>query len=188
MAAVVYIISSLLHTVRKEKEKEEKEEKKEKDEKEEGARDVLVLLVVSVVISSAVCIGVSRCLPFCSSYAGDHLKCLIDNSIIADWPLQLLLNPAHFPLTISAVIPVMVSLAVNQTLFKTSKTEQFKRKLGWMLFISIYSLFLCDLIIYSQSAAIVHNILVVLSPLHWRFPIGSLIRNGAVLATALIQE
>ena len=86
MAAVVYIISSLLNTLRK-------EEKEKEKEKEEGARDVLVLLVVSVVISSAVCIGVSRCLPFCSSYAGDHLKCLIDNSIIADWPLQLLLNP-----------------------------------------------------------------------------------------------
>ena len=153
----------------------------------------VLLLTVSAPLSSFVCIGLSSILTFCSHFEGEDLKCLagssegkFDSSLL-NVILQMVLNPVQFPLTVTAVIPIMTILAFNQTLFLTQKTDQLKRRLAWSLFILTYSLFLCDLIIYSQSQTIVHKFLLLLHPLHWRFHLASLLRNGFVFYTALSQ-
>ena len=153
----------------------------------------MLLLTVSAILSSFVCIGLSSILTFCSKFEGEDLKCLagsiegkFDSSLL-HVILQMVLNPVQFPLTVTAVIPIMTILAFSQTLFLTQKTDQLKRRLAWSLFILTYSLFLCDLIIYSQSQTIVHKFLLLLHPLHWRFHLASLLRTGFVFYTALSQ-
>ena len=162
----------------------------------EAMRRMLVLLLLAAVISFSLCTAVSGRLVFCS-YSGpaDDLKCLIESSEEAKFEnnltsgtLQLLLNPAHFPLTISAVIPLVLSLTFTPSIFIDRKTQHFNKSRGWFFFVSVYSLFLCDLIIYSQTRNVVDNNILLLHPMHWRFPLGSLIRNVAVLSTAVALQ
>ena len=162
----------------------------------DAIRRMFVLLFLAATLSFSVCIAVSDRLVFCSySAAGDDLKCLIERSdeakfenILTAGTLQLLLNPVQFPLTLSAVIPIIFSLAFNPSIFINRKTLHFNRRLGWFFFVSVYSLFLSDLIIYSQSGTVVDNNILLLHPLHCRFPLGSLIRNVAVLSTTLLLQ
>ena len=140
---------------------------------------MLKLLAVSGLASFLVCAGLTSGLAFCNYYAGHSLKCLQSPASASMRTLALVLtNPLHFPLTISTVIPLMLVLASHQTLFRMTESRAVSRRAGWCLFISLYSLFLVDLIlfcrteVYSEDAA-----LVLPDPLHWRRPAGSLLRN-----------
>lgn len=190
MATIIHLVVSVVNNISSEMEPGQAQDGSD------AIRRMFVLLTLASSISFAVCVAVSARLVFCSYYdAGPDLKCLIESSdqtklenILTAATLQLLLNPVHFPLTISAVIPILFSLAFNPSIFIKGKTQHFKRRLGWFFFISVYSLFLCDLTIFSQSRAAVDNNILLLHPMHWRFPLGSLIRNVAVLSTTLLLQ
>ena len=137
---------------------------------------MIQLLAVSGLVSFCVCVGLASGLSFCNYLDGDNLKCLQSLRTLA----KILTNPAHFPLTISAVIPVMILLATNQNLFRKSETC-VSRRVSWGLFIILYSLFLVDLILFSRAEIYSEDgaLLVVPDPLQcqWRQPCGSMLRN-----------
>lgn len=188
VATIIHLVVSVVNNLRSEMKPGQVQDGSQ------AIRRVLVLLLLAAVISFFVCAAVASRLVFCRySQSGDDLECLIETSdqakfgnILTAGTLLLLLNPVHFPLTISAVIPLLFSLAFNPSIF--IKTLHFKRSLSWFLFISIYSLFLSDLIIYSQSGTVLDNNILLLHPMHCRFPLGSLIRNVAVLSTTLALQ
>ena len=191
MATIIHLVVSVVNNLRSEMEPGQGEDGSE------AIRRMFVLLSLATVVSFSVCLAVSGSLVFCGYYGpGDDLKCLIESSdqtkfenILRAGTLQLLLNPVHFPLTISAVIPIIFSLAFNPSIFINRKTLHFQRRLGWFFFISIYSLFLCDLIIYSQSGTVVDNNILLLHPRGGNLQcIGSLVRNVAVLSTTMLLQ
>ena len=140
---------------------------------------MLKLLAVSGLASFLVCVGLTSGLAFCNYYAGHSLKCLQAPASASLRTLALVLtNPLHFPLTISTVIPLMLVLASHQTLFRREESRAVSRRAAWCLFISLYILFLVDLILFSRAEVYSEDAELVLpDPLHWRRPAGSLLRN-----------
>ena len=138
----------------------------------------LKLLAVSGLASFLVCAGLTSGLAFCNYYAGDSLKCLQSSaSTSARILTRVLTNPVHFPLTTSTVIPVMLLLASNK-----SESRGVSRGAGWCLFVSLYSLFLVDLTLFSRTETYEEDAdLVLPDPLHWRRPCGSMLRNVGIL-------
>ena len=63
--------------------------------------------------------------------------------------LRFLVNPVYFPLTVTAVIPILIRLAVKESLFHPDNNGD-RTKISWIIFISTYTLFLFDLVIFSQ--------------------------------------
>ena len=137
----------------------------------------LKLLAVSGLASFLVCAGLTSGLAFCNYYAGDSLKCLQSSASTSARTLtRVLTNPVHFPLTTSTVIPLMLLLASNK-----SESRGVSRGAGWCLFISLYSLFLVDLTLFSRAEIYSEDAALVLpDPLHWRRPCGSMLRNMGI--------
>ena len=199
MAIIIHLVVSVVNNLRSEMEPGQVQDGSE------AIRRMFVLLLLAAVSSFSVCTVVSASLVFCGySDTGDDLndlndlndlKCLLESSeeaklgnVLTAGTIRLLLNSVQFPLTLSAVIPLMFSLAFNPSILINRKTQHFKRRLGWFVFISLYSLLLCDLINFSQSGTVVDNNILLLHPMHCRFPLGSLIRNVAVLSTTLTLQ
>ena len=97
---------------------------------------------------------------------------------------ELVLNPLHFPLTMLAVLPVLIILAKTNTMFQEPGGCQ-GRTLGWIIFLSVYSFFICDLFIFSQNSG-ESFMELQLQPLEWRKSVGSLVRNGAFIIIQLV--
>ena len=140
---------------------------------------MLKLLAVSGLASFLVCAGLTSGLAFCNYYDGHSLKCLQSPASASMRTLILVLtNPLHFPLTISTVIPVMLVIASSHTLFRMSEDRAVSRRTAWCLFISLYSLFLVDLTLFSRAEVFSEDAALVLpDPLNWRRPTGSILRN-----------
>ena len=147
-------------------------------------RNMFASLTASSIISFCLCTAITKKLAFCSNFAQHNLKCLIEedseNGVTARM-LQLAINPVYFPLTINAVIPILITMATRQTLFKQPSILYNKSIPSWMLFVCVYSLFIFDLIIFSQTEIFVENYFVLPEPLQWRNLVGSIIRNVIVI-------
>ena len=156
-------------------------------EKKENYRKIIIstvqLLTLSSISAFIICIGVTSKLSFCSyqDYDSDSLKCLIssedDFSQIFRTFIQVLINPVYFPLTISAIIPILILLA------KLSNSHYSSKTFSWLTFVFLYSLFICDLVIYSQNQMFSGDDggFTLLEPLHWRHPCASILRTAAVV-------
>ena len=142
---------------------------------------VLKLLAVSGLASFFVCVCLTSSLAFCNYHAGNSLQCLQSPASTSLRTLtRVLTNPVYFPLTTSTVIPVILLIASNKTLFEKSESRGVSRKAGWYLFISLYSIFLLELTLFIRSD--VHSddaALVLPDPLHWTRPGGGILRNMA---------
>ncbi len=142
---------------------------------------MLKLLGVSGLASFFVCVGLTSGLAFCNYHAGNCLKCLqypVSTSLRT--LTRVLTNPVQFPLTTSTVIPVILLIASNQTLFKKSESSGVSRKAGWCLFIILYSIFLLELTLFIRAEVHSDDVALVLpDPLHWTRPGGGILRNMA---------
>jgi len=155
------------------------------------------LVAVSVVLALLTCLTISRGFSFCSYYSGRQLQCApythtgpVEARL--SLLLQVLINPVYFPLTVTAVLPIMITLASHHSLFYRPEAaplprpgwlqEAGSRRLGWLMFTAVYSLFLTDLILYGQGEPVARDLLVLPEPLSWRHAGGSVVRNIAVLA------
>ena len=143
----------------------------------------LQLLIVSSILAFIICIGVTSKLSFCSyqDYDSDSLRCLPssedDFSQTFRTFIHILINPVYFPLTISVIIPILISLA------KLSNTHYSSKTFSWLMFMFLYSLFICDLVIYSRSQMFSGDDggFTLVEPLHWRHPCASILRTAAVV-------
>jgi len=59
--------------------------------------------------------------------------------------IQILSSPLIFPLTLLTTIPLLILLAISQSLFSK---DTLTRRTGWSLFLAAYSLFLVDLFLW----------------------------------------
>ena len=92
---------------------------------------VLKLLAVSGLASFFVCVCLTSGLAFCY-HAGNSLQCLQSPASTSLRTLtRVLTNPVYFPLTTSTVIPIILLIASNQTLFEKSESRGVSRKAGW---------------------------------------------------------
>lgn len=148
---------------------------------------------LSAVLSLFICMTITKNLNFCSRFSGEHLKCMMENypeegeenftKKLLQKLLQFVVNPVYFPLTITAVIPIMIFLARSQTLFK-QQDNVFSKKISWTLFLVIYSLFICDLFIFGETEIFSGEYFVLPEPQHWRRSVGSIIRNIVIICIA----
>ena len=156
------------------------------EKKKENHRNILTstlqLLIMSSISAFIICIGVTSKLSFCSyqDYESDTLKCLISSGDNFNQTLktfiQVLINPIYFPLTIGAIIPILILIA------KLSNTDYSSKMFSWLMFVFLYSLFICDLVIYGQNQMFQGDdgTFSLLEPLHWRHPCASILRTAAV--------
>ena len=148
---------------------------------------------LAAVLSLFICMTITKNLNFCSRFSGEHLKCRMENypeegeenftKKLLQKLLQFVVNPVYFPLTITAVIPIMIFLARSQTLFK-QQDNVFSKKISWTLFLVIYSLFICDLFIFGETEIFSGEYFVLPEPQHWRRSVGSIIRNIVIICIA----
>ena len=148
--------------------------------------NMFATLTASSIISFCLCTAITKKLAFCSNFAQHNLKCLIEEDSgdkVTARMLQLLINPVYFPLTITAVIPILITMATRQTLFKHPSILQRKSILSWSLFLSVYSLFIFDLMLFSQSEIFLGKYFLLPEPLQLGNLVGSIIRNVVICIT-----
>jgi len=180
-----------------------------KEEQEPGIRNILLLMVpscgVAFLLTCFFITKITSCLvksDTLSSLSGNSILCTLSpfSTISSTTASQLLLNPLSFPLTVMTVMPVLISLAKTNTLFQDqSDHHHHGRKVGWIIFLSVYSLFICDLLIYSQTSTDIsvhiqttpdtgvhlqtsqdNGVHLYTQPLEWRKSVGSFARNTAI--------
>eukprot|EP00092_Neocalanus_flemingeri_P078895 GFUD01098231.1.p1 GENE.GFUD01098231.1~~GFUD01098231.1.p1 ORF type:complete len:160 (-),score=39.79 GFUD01098231.1:25-504(-) len=93
---------------------------------------------------------------------------------------ELTTNPLNFPLTVLTVLPVLILIAKTNILFQEQQGALHGRKLGWTIFLSVYSLFICDLFMFSQSQRN-SSLEMMMQPLEWRNSVGSVLRTIVVV-------
>ena len=128
------------------------------------------LVAVSVVLALLTCLTISRGFSFCSYYSGRQLQCapythtgpvearlslLLQVLInpgklesVSAASLQHSVSPVYFPLTVTAVLPIMITLASHHSLFSRPEAaplprpgwlqEAGSRRLGWLMFTAVY--------------------------------------------------
>ena len=192
VAVVAYLIKEVCATLAIEKEAACVDSNiKEMKNTEKGIKNLLFLMMPSCVIAFGITCMLSMRINVCyllfepptwtSSLSSLSVQCSLNPS--SSWLTQklseLVLNPLHFPLTMLAVLPVLIILAKTNTMFQ-EHGNRHGRKLGWIIFLSVYSLFICDLFIFSQSSG-ERFLELKLQPLEWRKSAGSVVRNGAFI-------
>ena len=200
VGVVSYLVKEVFVTLRTEnKDTAQYENIEKKTGQDPRIRNLLQLMVPSCVIAFLLTCMFTTKITSClvqpdpsSSLSGDSFLCNLSpySSMSSTTASQLLLNPLSFPLTVLTVMPVLISLARANTLFQDqSDHHQHGRKIGWIIFLSVYSLFICDLLIFSQTSPDngVHlqtlpdtGVQLYTQPLEWRKSVGSLARNIAI--------
>merc|ERR1719266_2858900 len=89
-----------------------------------------------MVLALLTCLTISRGFSFCSYYSGRQLQCApythtgpVEARL--SLLLQVLINPVYFPLTVTAVLPIMITLASHHSLFPRPEAAPLPRP-GWL--------------------------------------------------------
>jgi len=195
VAVVFYLIKEVFITIKTENHYTTEYKAIEKCEEQKiGMRNLFQLMIPSCVFAFLItCFfttNISSCLtqsePL-SSISGYSAQCSLSYSTwVTPTISQLLLNPLHFPLTVMAVLPVLICLAQTNTLFLNQENiSRHGRKIGWVIFLCVYSLFITDLVMFSQGYQDSVMDLQV-QPLEWRRSAGTMARTTAVFLIHLV--
>ena len=197
VAVVIYLLKEILITLGTRKEDVIHDvaniHKNNKNEDKKVTMNLFQLMIpaclVAFCITCQLCERIISCFLFHetnswpSSPDGLFVQCSLQpgSSEITQRLVELTTNPLNFPLTVLTVLPVLILLARTNILFREQGAFH-GRKLGWTIFLSVYSLFICDLVMFSQSTW-KNSLDMRVQPLEWRNSAGSLVRTVAVVTT-----
>jgi len=114
---------------------------------------ILSWVLLPAASSLALVWKISSQIPECSVTENHTIVCLTEivegrlagHGALAPVLIQILSSPLIFPLTLLTTIPLLILLAISQSLFSKDKLT---RRTGWSLFLAAYSLFLVDLFLW----------------------------------------